>query len=316
MPASQPPVRIRSRVRCRWVTTSGWTEMLTTPASMKGGIRLSGFVTWRWASMGRSTAAAREAATAGPTVRLGTKWLSITSKCTSSAPPLSARRTSSASSAKSAASIEGAPTTLSPSSLKNAKSTPPRIWAGPTHSTEKVFGETHVRRGLLDELEDLEHRQVHGDDDAADDAADDHDHQRFNDRGERLDGGVNLRLVEFRNLGEHTVYVPSLLADGYHAGDHRGKDRLALQRPVDRNALAYRIPTLQKGALHDPVARGGSRYLYGLQDGHAGCAQGAQGAGEAGEGDLLHDVTDLGRKPEHHPTPDFPALLGVLPPQE
>src|SRR5919199_6142186 len=71
--------------------------------------------------MGRSTAAASEAATAGPTVRLGTKWLSITSKCTSSAPPLSARRTSSASSAKSAESTEGAPTTLSPRLPKNVK---------------------------------------------------------------------------------------------------------------------------------------------------------------------------------------------------
>src|SRR5687767_963533 len=95
--------------------------MLTTPASMKAGIRLSGLVTWRWASMGRFTAAASEAATAGPTVRLGTKWLSITSKCTSAAPPLSALRTSSASSEKSAASIEGAPTTLSPSLPKNVK---------------------------------------------------------------------------------------------------------------------------------------------------------------------------------------------------
>src|SRR5688500_14983048 len=120
-PASQPPVWIRSSVRCRCVTTSGWTEILTTPASMKDGIRLSGFVTWRWASMGRFTAAASEAATAGPTVRLGTKWLSIASKCTSAAPPLSALRTSSASSEKSAARIEGAPTTLSPSLPKNVK---------------------------------------------------------------------------------------------------------------------------------------------------------------------------------------------------
>src|SRR5215203_3387283 len=72
--------------------------------------------------MGRSTAAASEAATAGPTVRLGTKWLSMTSKCTRPAPPLWALRTSSASSAKSAASIEGAPTTLSPSFPKNVKS--------------------------------------------------------------------------------------------------------------------------------------------------------------------------------------------------
>src|SRR5919112_2598450 len=101
--------------------------MLSTPASMKEGIRLSGFVTCRWASIGRSTAAASEAATAGPTVRLGTKWLSMTSKCTSAAPPLSARRTSSASSAKSAARIEGAPITLPPSVPKNVNRLPPNL---------------------------------------------------------------------------------------------------------------------------------------------------------------------------------------------
>src|SRR5215210_2259819 len=72
--------------------------------------------------MGRSIGGGREAATAGPKVRLGKKRLSIKAKCTSSAPPLSALRTSSASSEKSAACIEGAPITLSPSLPKNVKS--------------------------------------------------------------------------------------------------------------------------------------------------------------------------------------------------
>src|SRR5215207_6843366 len=123
-PASQPLDRISSSVRWRWMTTSGWTVMLATPASTKEGIRLSGLVICRWASMGRSMAAASEAATIGPMVRLGTKWLSITSKWTRSAPPLCARCTSSARFAKSAASIEGAPTTLSPSSPKYVNRSP------------------------------------------------------------------------------------------------------------------------------------------------------------------------------------------------
>src|ERR687898_1207020 len=114
---------------------------------MKDGIRLSGFVTWRWASMGRSTAAASEAATAGPTVRLGTKWLSITSKCTSSAPPLSARRTSSASSEKSAASIEGAPTTLSSSLPKNAKRSASQVEDPATAILQKGHRQTHRQYG-------------------------------------------------------------------------------------------------------------------------------------------------------------------------
>src|SRR5215210_5740652 len=137
-PASQPPERIRPSVRCRWVALSGWTQMLATPASMNWGIRLSGLVIWRWASMGRSTAAASEAATAGPTVRLGTRWLSITSKWTRLAPPPLALRTSSARFAKSAASIEGAPTTLSPSCPKNVKGSPSRGTAAEKRILQKA----------------------------------------------------------------------------------------------------------------------------------------------------------------------------------
>src|SRR5919107_2966226 len=153
-------------------------------------------------------------------------------------------------------------------------------------------------RGLLDELEDLEHRHVHGDDDATDDAADDNDHERLYDRGERLDRGVDLRLVEVGYLAQHTVHIPRLLTHGYHACDHRREDGLALKLFVDRYSIPDGVPTLQEGALHNPVARGGGRNLQGLQDGHARRAQSAQGAGEAGEGDLLDHVPDLGRDPE------------------
>src|SRR5215210_5511641 len=58
-PASQPAPRITSRILCRWVTASGCTEMLVTPASTNGWIRLSGLSTMRWASTGRSTASTR-----------------------------------------------------------------------------------------------------------------------------------------------------------------------------------------------------------------------------------------------------------------
>src|SRR5215216_6139248 len=188
-PASQPPSRIISRVRCRCVTASGCTEMLTTPASIKGLMRLSGLSTMRWASTGRSTASTSEAATTGPMVRFGTKWLSIASKWTSSAPPACARRTSSPRLAKSAASIEGAPTTLSPRSPQNAN----RSASSPRSQRRAILQKRHLENGgsrsLLDQLEDLEHRKVHGDYDAADDAADDHDHERLYDRGECLDGG-------------------------------------------------------------------------------------------------------------------------------
>jgi hypothetical protein len=47
-------------------------------------------------------------------------------------------------------------------------------------------------RGLLNRVIDREQRQVHRDHDHPDDAADDDDHHRLHDRGQRLDGGLDL----------------------------------------------------------------------------------------------------------------------------
>src|SRR5215203_5626933 len=315
-PASQPLPRISSRILCRCVTASGCTEMLATPASMNGWIRLSGLSTIRWASTGRSTASTSEAATTGPMVRFGTKWLSIASKWTSAAPPACARRTSSPRLAKSAASIEGAPTTLSPRSPQNAKRSASSSRCQHRIILQKRDLENGGSRSLLDQLEDLEHWEVHGDYDAADDAADDHDHERLDDGGQRLDGGVDLGFIEVGYLTEHAVDVPGLLADGDHARHHRGEDGLVFERLVDRDALPDRIPALEQRVLHHPVTRGDRRYLDCLKDGHARRAQGSQSTGEAGEGYLLDHVPDLGRYSQRGPSPHLAAVLGVLPTEE
>src|SRR5215216_2700227 len=169
---------------------------------------------------------------------------------------------------------------------------------------------------LLDEVEDLEHGQVHGDHDGTDYAAHDHYHQRLYDRGQSLYRGVHLRLVELRYLGQHPVYVTSLLPHGDHARHHRREDGLLFKRLVEGDALADGVPALQEGLLNNPVTRGRCGYLYGLEYRHPGCAQGAEGAREAGEGDLPHDVSDLGRYPEHGPSPHLPAALALLPSQK
>src|SRR5215212_8701005 len=171
-------------------------------------------------------------------------------------------------------------------------------------------------RGLLDKLVDLEQGQIHRDHDGTDYATDHHYHNRLYDRGQSLYRGVHLGLVELRYLGQHTVNVSRLLPYGDHARHHRREDGLGLQRLVEGDALADGVPTLQEGFLHNPVTRGSCGYLYGLQYRHPGSAQGSEGAREAGQGDLPHDVSDLGRYPEHGPSPHLPALLGFLPSQE
>src|SRR5947209_7350366 len=77
--------------------------------------------------------------------------------------------------------------------------------------------------GLLDLVVDLEQRHVHRDHDEADDAADEDDHDRLEDRREGLDSRLDLVLVEVRDLRKHRVERAGLLANGHHLDDHAGE---------------------------------------------------------------------------------------------
>src|SRR3954470_18646900 len=93
---------------------------------------------------------------------------------------------------------------------RRANATRPRASPSTTFTSEKVNigSRKPVIAGLppavtwrgegssLDELEHLEHRQVHRDDDRADHDSDADHHQRLDDRGQRLDARVDLVLVE------------------------------------------------------------------------------------------------------------------------
>ena len=108
-PARQPRSRMRARDRSRWSVPSGWMEIQVAPASAKSRMRRSTGRAMRCTSMGTVPAApARALHTIGPTVRLGTKWLSITSKWMRSAPARTTAATSSPRRAKSAERREGA----------------------------------------------------------------------------------------------------------------------------------------------------------------------------------------------------------------
>ena len=79
---------------------STWKVTERAPASTYAIASRSGASIIRWASSGTSVARASASTIVGPNVRLGTKWLSITSTCTQSA--LGIRATSAPSEAKSA----------------------------------------------------------------------------------------------------------------------------------------------------------------------------------------------------------------------
>src|SRR5829696_9848387 len=67
---------------------------------------------------------------------------------------------------------------------------------GSRRGSARSWPDEEPARRLLDRVVDLEHRQVHRDDDEPHDGADHDDHHRLEDRGERLDGCLHLLLVE------------------------------------------------------------------------------------------------------------------------
>ncbi len=74
--------------------------------------------------------------------------------------------------------------------------------------------------GLLDEVEDGEHRHVEGHDHAADKATDGYDHQRLDQAGERLGGLRDLLVVELRDLVQQDLDRALVLTDRDHLRDH------------------------------------------------------------------------------------------------
>src|SRR5688572_8002090 len=76
-------------------------------------------------------------------------------------------------------------------------------------------------RQLRDQVED---RQIHRDDDAADDTTEERDHDRLEQRQQARNGGVDFFFVKIRNLRKHRVERAGRFADGNHLRDHRRKD--------------------------------------------------------------------------------------------
>jgi hypothetical protein len=105
MDARAPSDRSSRASRTGAAAASTWKVTEPAPASAYCGAQRSGSSIMRWQSSGMSVALRSDSTTGRPRVRLGTKWLSMTSTCSQSAP-----RTASASSesrAKSADRILG-----------------------------------------------------------------------------------------------------------------------------------------------------------------------------------------------------------------
>lgn len=88
-------------------TASRWKVKSDAPAAAKLSTHFHGSDTIRWQSRKAAVCRRRHATTGAPSVRLGTKWPSMTSTCSQSAPAATMRAVSAANEDRSAASSEG-----------------------------------------------------------------------------------------------------------------------------------------------------------------------------------------------------------------
>ena len=161
-----------------------------------------------------------------------------------------------------------------------------------------------------DPVHQLDEGQEHGDDDAADDDGQEDDHDRFEQRGHGRDGVIHLVVVVVGDLEQHFRQGAGLLADVHHADDHGREDAGGFEGGGDGFALLDALVDGADGVADDDVAGGFLDDGQGLEDGHAAADQGAEGAGEAGDGDLADDGPDDGHL-ELELVPDVAAELGA-----
>src|ERR1035441_7839467 len=145
--------------------------------------------------------------------------------------------------------------------------------------------------GLIaaDGVHQVNEGQEHGDDDAADDDGQKDDHDRFQEGSHGGDGVVHLFIVVVGNFHQHFGQGAGLFADIHHADDHGWEDAGSFQRGGDGFAFLDAFMDIGNGLGDNDVAGGFLDDGQSLKNGHAAADQGAQGAGETGNGDFADD---------------------------
>src|SRR5438445_1812298 len=150
----------------------------------------------------------------------------------------------------------------------------------------------------LHHRDQLEDRQVHCDDEATDDDAEEHDHERLEQRRERGHRGVDLVVVEVGDLLEHLVESAGVLAHVDHVYDHGREHGTALQRLRERAARGDGRARLHHRGLDDAVPGRPCRDEKPLEDRDTGRDERAERAREPCDRDLADEHADDRHLPE------------------
>lgn len=147
-----------------------------------------------------------------------------------------------------------------------------------------------------DGLHELDQGQEQGDHDHAHDPAQHHHHDGLEQADQAGDGDVDLFVVVVRDFQEHLVQVTGFFADVDHVDDQGVADLGFAEGLGEGVPLADAGVHVHEGVGVDAVAGGFAGDGDGVEDGHAGVHQGAQGSGELGDGGLANQAAQHGGK--------------------
>src|ERR1017187_2978123 len=141
----------------------------------------------------------------------------------------------------------------------------------------------------IDDVGEIEDRQEHANDHAADDHSQEDNQHGFKERHEAGERGFNFFVEKVRDALEHVVNVAGLFAGAQHADDHAGENRVLAERGGNAFAAFDVGGGGLDGFFHDDVADGLRDDLQDFQNRHAAAHQRGERAGEPREADFMRD---------------------------
>ena len=148
------------------------------------------------------------------------------------------------------------------------------------------------------DLNELEHRHVHGNDNGAHDHPQENHEDRFHDRQQIGYHDVDFLFIVIGDLYQHGIQLTCGFTHRHHLNHHGREELRFLHRLVDGLAFLDIAPDLADGLLENGVAGGIGGNLERFQDCHAARQEGGQRAGEAGDAYLAKYVPHDGNAKE------------------
>ena len=144
--------------------------------------------------------------------------------------------------------------------------------------------------------------QQHADENGADEAGDQKQHQRLGKRHGRFQVAVQVHLGDAGDAHQFGVELAAFLRHGNHFQHGAGEERLAIRQALaEPAALLHALDGLGDGVHENLVADGAAGDVQALHERHARAEQRAEHPAESRHGELRDERADE-RRLQNHPS--------------